>query len=682
MRQIVEHLKHFPMTATNEANAPITYSRSLRASALAIYNRAEDREALEADLSWLLRAQEDGAYRYDDVFIRKSQINSKKPPPASPPGVHSPGEIDWDNSNSQYGLIGVWNCAEAATAVPLKYWQDVESHWVNCQAPDGTWSYKGNTGGSWAMTMAGITALSVCRDFMNEPAPGAKMAQRSAALTKALHWFESGNNAVAVDGQYGYSLYGLERAAFASGLMFAGAHDIYRELAPQVLKEQHSNGAFRSDSGHDAIVETSFALLFLARGRNPVMLNKLRYDGDWNNHQRDASNLTRYATYAMERPVNWQVVSLLQPWSQWMQSPILYISGDTPPSFGPADLERLKNFVDNGGLIVTHADNGSEAFNAFVTDLAAKLFPKYEMTNVPDNDDLFTLQFNIPLPHPRLRAVSNGSRRLLIHSTEDIAGRWQANNPKQNQTAFEMGLNLFIYATGKAELRTKTDSPYIPPPTEGPGRYVPFARVQYTGNWDPEPAAFQRFARYFWWDVGWTLQVENVAAADLKFEDYPIAHLTGTSTDRLSDNEVLALRTFVRDGGTLIIDCCGGQRRFDESIKQIWLPAICPGASPHILDDTDPIVTGNIKGAEAGASDCTRVLLRPYAAQVSKPPSTHLLEIKSGKGRIIFSELDITTGLLGTNTWGITGYSPAYSQALLKNVILDSLGPQGSQEQQ
>ena len=43
-----------------------------------------------------------------------------------------------------------------------------------------------------------------------------------------------------------------------------------------------------------------------------------------------------------------------------------------------------------------------------------------------------------------------------------------------------------------------------------------------------------------------------------------------------------------------------------------------------------------------------------------------------GKGRVIYTELDVTTGLLGTNTWGITGYSPAYAQGLLKNLILDA----------
>src|SRR5262249_47993966 len=153
----------------------------------------------------------------------------------------------------------------------------------------------------------------------------------------------------------------------------------------------------------------------LARGRNPVMMNKLRYEGNWSNHQRDLANLTRYATYVMERPVIWQVATLNQPWNTWMESPILYISGDTAPAFGPADFQRLRNKGDSGGLIFTHADNGSAEFTEFVKNLARELFPKYEMTDVADNDDLFSLQFKIDNPHPKLRAVSNGARELLVH---------------------------------------------------------------------------------------------------------------------------------------------------------------------------------------------------------------------------------------------------------------------------
>jgi hypothetical protein len=42
-------------------------------------------------------------------------------------------------------------------------------------------------------------------------------------------------------------------------------------------------------------------------------------------------------------------------------------------------------------------------------------------------------------------------------------------------------------------------------------------------------------------------------------------------------------------------------------------------------------------------------------------------------GAVILSSLDLTSGLLGTNTWGVLGFEPAYAQALVKNVVFWSL---------
>jgi len=43
------------------------------------------------------------------------------------------------------------------------------------------------------------------------------------------------------------------------------------------------------------LVGTSFALLFLSKGRWPVLLGKLQYGpgNDWNQHRSDVGNLTR-----------------------------------------------------------------------------------------------------------------------------------------------------------------------------------------------------------------------------------------------------------------------------------------------------------------------------------------------------------------------------------------------------
>ncbi|MCL5769914.1 MAG: hypothetical protein M1588_01155 [Planctomycetes bacterium] len=37
---------------------------------------------------------------------------------------------------------------------------------------------------------------------------------------------------------------------------------------------------------------------------------------------------------------------------------------------------------------------------------------------------------------------------------------------------------------------------------------------------------------------------------------------------------------------------------------------------------------------------------------------------------ILFSPWDITSGLLGTNTWGIAGYTPASAQKLARDILL------------
>jgi hypothetical protein len=36
---------------------------------------------------------------------------------------------------------------------------------------------------------------------------------------------------------------------------------------------------------------------------------------------------------------------------------------------------------------------------------------------------------------------------------------------------------------------------------------------------------------------------------------------------------------------------------------------------------------------------------------------------------VIYTPLDLSSGLLGTSTWGILGYAPDYSEALARNIV-------------
>ena len=79
-----------------------------------------------------------------------------------------------------------------------------------------------------------------------------------------------------------------------------------------------------------------------------------------------------------------------------------------------------------------------------------------------------------------------------------------------------------------------------------------------------------------------------------------------------------------------------------------------------------------MKAALAGMVDATKPSLRPYALDRAggqiEPHGFRILH--HAKGVVIFSPLDLTTGILGANTWGIFGYAPEYAQDFVRNVLL------------
>src|SRR2546430_1307494 len=67
MKGLIERMKdHLMLVEPASPRAAVTYARSLRAAALAVNNRPEDREVLKADVAYLVKAHSDGAYTYND----------------------------------------------------------------------------------------------------------------------------------------------------------------------------------------------------------------------------------------------------------------------------------------------------------------------------------------------------------------------------------------------------------------------------------------------------------------------------------------------------------------------------------------------------------------------------------------------------------------------------------------
>jgi hypothetical protein len=647
-----------------------TYDRAVRLAALAVLARPQDRAAIIEHANALLNGQRKGAYGYTAEEAGRN----------------------WDNSNTQYAIMGVWAAADAGLDVPHDYWAMELEHWAANQLANGQWSYKfrlpPRTGhvspplpGSISMTAAGMASILICRDYADMPTFHGEVGRDpfSPELRRALEWWETGDNSISFDNakaldlsSYGYWLFGVSRVGLASGLKYFGTHDWYRELSARAVATQRADGSWGDD------VQTAFTLLFLARGRWPIMMNKLRTEHPgqtelnnrlWNNRPHDVANLARWTGRQLERPLNWQIVDLLHDPSDWLDSPILYFASHRPITFTDTDYANFREYVHNGGTIFTQDDGDDPSFDRFMQEFARKLFPQYELADLPSNHPLYTTNFHLS-GRPPIKAISNGARLLLIYVPSDISRYWHARDTDVHRYVFEFGANLFLYAGGKRNYRNRIDSPYIPPPAARSVLTVDLGRIKYGGNWDPEPGAYERFRRNLHTQTGYDLAPREVTLKQID-PSLPICHLTGTEPFVADEGEIRAMRQYVEAGGVLFIDACGGSKSFGDSARRAVLRAFPDHPFEAISADHKLL-----NASQPGMFDLSQRRVRAFTKE-SVPDQAGAFEILSaGKGHVIFTRLDVTSGLLGTETWGIIGYAPEYCSKFMQNLVLWTLDGQ------
>jgi hypothetical protein len=290
--------------------------------------------------------------------------------------------------------------------------------------------------------------------------------------------------------------------------------------------------------------------------------------------------------------------------------------------------------------------------------LAKALWPQYPLADLPAEHPIYSLNFKLNKPHPRLQGVFNGSRLLMIHSPTDLAGAWQQRAYVSKKDVFQLGVNLYVYTTGKERFRNRLDTRTVPDPPRVPAPTIDVAELQYDGgNWDPEPAAWPRFAKVFENATGTRITVHTAKAGEIDASKFLIVLITGTNATVPTDTDLPPLKKFLADGGTILIDACGGSGEFATAMEA-WVARLAPDAKLAAIPPEDELM-----------KDLPAKALRLYALEQLRNDTPRLKQMTVGKGRIVFSALDIRSGLLGTNTWGVLGYLPEYSEALMKNFV-------------
>src|SRR5204863_3737153 len=125
-----------------------------------------------------------------------------------------------------------------------------------------------------------------------------------------------------------------------------------------------------------------------------------------------------------------------------------------------------------------------------------------------------------------------------------------------------------------------------------------------------------------------------------------------------SAEDAKALAEFVNAGGVLFVDECGGSAEFVNSVKTVLARDVFPNATMTAMPPGHWVLSGRGEGMEK----LDKAKLRPFAIEKLGNAAPSLSVIKSGKGEVIISDIDVVSGLLGTHTWGMVGYEPAYAE--------------------
>lgn len=594
------------------------------------------------------------------------------------------------HSTSQYGVLGAWAVEQAGGNIPREYWQEVEDSWLADQDDNGAWAYGPGKppvapkdafqGPKLSMTAAGVATLFITQDYLHSQdglVPRGNMD--NLAITKGLNWIGKNFNPKSIDL---YTWYGIERIGVASGRKYIGDVDWFKVGADTLVKNQGAQGQWSYGPKPD-IVGTSFALVFLSRGRAPVMMNKLEYEvtdpktkkstaGLWNQRARDVANLAKWVGRNIEGGLNWQVTQLKSPVEDLLEAPILYISGGGPLNFTDADQAKLKEYIEAGGIIYGNVDGARPAFAESFKKLGESMFPGLKFRKLPDDHVIYTNQ-QYPRSKwpvlPDVLALGNGAREFMIYSPGgDFARVWQSGQPRPVH-ALQLPADIFLYAVDKQNLHFKGDTYYIKPDASiTPAKTIKMARIQYTGGWDPEPGGWRRIAA----DLNNTAKIKldctPVKLGENKLPGtYRIAHLTGVDEVKFDEAQRKELQEFVSKGGTLIVDTAGGRGAFATAIET-ELSSIFGGETARKLTENLPPDHAVFK---AGAG-VTEFAYRPYVrlklGSMPKTPQLRGLEV-NGRLAVLYTPMDMSVGLVGQQVDGIYGYDPKTSLSLMSTLL-------------
>jgi hypothetical protein len=692
-----------------------TYVVGLQTMVFAQAGQSVDQLRIQRNLDWLVAARGPNGWSYTKVTDREGRLA--------------------DNSNSQYALLGLHDGLLARQAVDPKVtidarvFKEIRDFYISKQMQGG-WGYRADMAPTTTMTTAGvcallITGLDLAQGKQQLRADGSAencgVYEENRPVADGLAWLGARfpakltPNSFAAWGAPYYCLYGIERAGRLTGQRYLGGHDWYRIGCEYLVKTQKAEGYWEGGAGRNLdsqpLVATSFALLFLSKGRTPILLTKMAHgDGDgWNNKRSDCRYLAEFASRELfkRQPMAWQVFDIRRKEaadeealhllaSELLPSPIVYINGH---HLRLSDKEKtvLTEYINNGGFLLAEACCGDrENFDRDFRKLMDEMFPDNKLQRVPPDHPVWYAsgKFAVNPNDFSLYGIQQGCKWVVLYSDKPLAGYWEANQYKdgRGKAAFQLGANIIAYATGLQAPQPRLTEANVIRDDMSASRvrrgYLEVGQLAHGGDWKPAPRAM-RFLMEELRKSGVDVLLSTAQvrlSPDLQLEAQPNApirhiadvfffYLHGRREFTAGKKELEALRFRLENGGTLLADACCGSKTFDASFRkfmdQLWEGKL----KLEPIPPKDEVYSAELNGAPIQVVRCRRE--GPDGKRASPeyqlvPPALEGVKF-NGRWVVIYSRYDLGCALEKRPTSDCLGHDYASAVLLGKAAVLYAL---------
>jgi len=688
-------------------NAPdMTYSVALRTMVLCAAEPKKDLLTIRGNVKWLEAAQLTDAT--SSARGRKGMWTYS---------LRGPGDnlYTGDNSNTQFALLALNEAERVGVQVNPATWRLALEHWQQTQKEDGAWGYTPREASTGSMTCAGVCSVVIASGRLSSGS--ARIGDNGSvsccgesdpdnSVERGLSWLGKHFSVHANPGSRAYLLYylyALERTGRLTGRRFIGGHDWYREGAELLVNEQDKiGGSWRGvgTSESNALVATSFALLFLSKGRRPVVIAKAQYEEgrEWDLHPGGVPNLTRHIERVWLRELSWQTIDLQAATvGDLLEAPVLFLSGRQPLTLTREQREQLRRYVEQGGFIFAEACDGDgcdgQAFDASFRQLMKELFPESGFRLLPPDHPVWFAEAKVdPAYIKELYGVDACCRTSVVYCPTNLSCYWELsaegrelNAPDDVRKAIEarvqIGQNVVAYATNRT-LKEKLDRPNIAVEdgavTPGSRDVLVIPKLQHGGGSDDAPHALANLMQYVRQEVELRALTEHrlVSATASDLFEYPILFVHGRRSFRWNAAERKALADYVAHGGFIFADAICASPDFANAFRQ-ELEAIFPDQKLQPIPPNHPLFSDDFSGFDLSRVTINDPLLAPEgerldARRTQTAPALEGLQIDD-RYAVVFSPYDISCALESSSTMQCKGYIKEDAARLGTNIILFAL---------